>query len=102
MQTFNYKFKEAAIHDLIDIVEHLNGFSPKTAAKYYDLIHEKAKALTIFPMARPLVRDERLRELGIRWTFANNYMIFFSVDEENSLVLIERIRYSRMEHDTII
>ena len=102
MQIFNYKFKKAAIQDLIGIVEHLNGYSPQTAAKYYGLIHEKAKALTSFPMARPLVRDERLRALGIRWTFANNYMIFFSVDEKNSLVLIERIRFARMEHDTII
>jgi len=102
MRNYNVIMLQTAHDDLDDITTHLKKYSLETANKYFHLILEKMLSLTTFPMARPFVRDIRLRELGIRWTYANNYTIFFKVNDERGLVFIERILYSRMEYDTII
>ena len=102
MQSFKVKFTEKAIENLIDITEYLNKFSPETALKYYNLIRERANSLNIFSTGYPLVRNERLREIGIRWTYARNYTIFFTVDEENNIVYIESIMHSRRAYDALL
>jgi len=88
--------------DLADIVNYLNKFSPGTATKYAKLIYKKMNALDVFPNAHPFVRNERLRELGMRWTSARNYTIFFCVDEKKSVVYIEHIMYARCSFDAIL
>lgn len=102
MQNFHVILTDRAKADLVDIVGYLNKFSVETGTKYVKLIYKKMNALKTFPRACPLVRIERLRKYGIRWTVARNYAIFFTIDEENSIVYIERIMYSRREYDALL
>jgi len=102
MQNFKVRLTENAINDLIGITKYLNNFASETALKYYNLIHEKTNSLSVFPTGYPLVRDERLRDLGIRWTCVRNYTIYFTVDEKNNIVFIENILYSRRAYDALL
>lgn len=102
MQIFKVKLTESAIRDLIGITEYLNNFSAETALRYYDLIHEKANSLGILPTGYSLVRDDRLRKLGIRWAYVRNYTLYFTVDEKNHIVFVENILYSRRAYDVIL
>jgi len=102
MQIFEVRISPEYREDLIGIVEYLNKFSPIIGAKYYALIQEKVSSLKTMPFRCPLVRDEILAEKGFRWIFAKNYVIFFTVDERESIVYIERILYSRVAFDVLL
>ena len=102
MQKYDIIVLETADRDLDDIIVYLSNFSPNIAQRYYDEITIKMTSLTSMPNRYPLVRDELLSKKGIRWVFAKNYVIFFTVDESESIVYIERILYSRMAYDVLL
>jgi len=93
---------EAAEQDLNDIIDYLNKFSPEIGSRYYRLIKEKLYDLREISTSYPLIRNERLRELGFRWTSVKNYMIFFAVDEIHNKVVVKRIQYARRDFDALL
>ena len=88
--------------DLFEMLDCLNGFSKTTAERYYELVNRKIDTLRMAPFGATYVRDERLRALGYRWIYIRNYCLFFIVHEEEQIVQIERIQYSRREMDLIL
>ena len=102
MKKYNIIFSPDADNDLADIVLYLGGFSPNIALKYYDEITAKAYTLETMPFRCSLVRDESLAEKGVRRISAKNYDIYFTVDEGENTVYIERILYSSMAFDVLL
>ena len=102
MKLFNIKVSPSAKSDLKDITEYLSEFDHRIATKYRNIIGDAIASLHTMPLRCPLVRDELLAEKGFRWIFAKNYVVFFTVDEENGIVYIERILYSRMAYDVLL
>ena len=102
MQEYNVVLSETAENDLDEVVEYLSNFSPSIARNYYDEIMVKALSLSLMPQRCPFVQDDDLRKRGYRWLFVRNYTIFFIIDEENNLVDIRAIMYSRREFTALL
>jgi plasmid stabilization system protein ParE len=62
-----------------------------------ELLEETMASLSDMPQRYPFVTDERLSQMGYRKLPVKNYIVFFSVDEKNNVVDVERILYVRRD-----
>jgi len=97
MKCYSVNVSEIAEIDLHDIITYIaNQFdAEETAQEMYDEIEKKLMSLATFPERATLVDDDRLRLLGYRKIMIKNYIVFFTIDKQNSIVNIERILYQR-------
>ena len=84
-----------AKEDLKSIVFYIknNLKEPAIAKKYAKIIKEEIMSLSYFPERNAIITDKSLINLQIRKTIVKNYIIFYKVNEESSIVNIERILY---------
>ena len=99
---YDIEIMPKALEDLDGIAEYLYGFSPVIAAKYKELIKAQILSLRHMPKSYALVRVQRLADLGFRWAYVRNYVIFFTVDEERKVVTVQRISYSSRDYDALL
>lgn len=104
MAKFRVEVSEPAENDLVDIVRYITSqlSSPVSALNMLEKIEEAMAGLTDLPQRCPFVRDEHLSQLGYRKLIVKNYVVFFSIDEKNKTVNIERILYFRRDWLTIL
>ena len=84
-----------AKEDLKSIVFYINNNlkEPAIAKKYAKIIKEEIMSLSYFPQRNAIITEESLKNLQIRKIVVKNYIIFYKVNEESSVVNIERILY---------
>ena len=99
MATYRVDVSEPAEDDLRDIVRYVSSQldAPLTALQMIDTIEEAIKGLSKMPQRYPLVNDDRLASMGHRKLMVKNYIVFYSIDEEDKIVDIERILYARRD-----
>ncbi len=99
MQSYNIDVSEPTENDLRDIVRYIASelSSPVTALNMLDIIEHAIKSLEEAPHRCPYINDKRLAVMGYYKLIAENYIIFFTIDEDNIAVNIERILYKRRE-----
>ena len=102
MQKYKVVFADVADSDLEDIVIYLSNFSKNIALKCYDEIIRKANSLNTMPERCPHVNDEPLRKAGYRWISANNYIIFYIVNNISNTVQIRRVLYSGRDYTALL
>jgi len=104
MAEYKVEGSESAEKDLRDIVRYISSQfdAPMTALKMMDIIEEAVNSLEDMPQRCPLVADERLAALGYRKLIVKNYFVFFTVDEQNKVVDIERILHARRDWQRIL
>jgi len=90
---------EFAENDLHDIVRYIASqfFAPVAALNMMELLEEAMASLSTMPQRFPLVIDERLAQMGYRKLNVKNYNVFYSIDEKNKVVDVERILYVRRD-----
>jgi plasmid stabilization system protein ParE len=92
-----------ADEEINGVVEYLDeNFSSDIAMRYFDYIYETIRSLSIMPNRCPLVRNGELRKQGYRWVPVENYTVYFIVNDEKSIVRIERIMHSSRDYTAII
>jgi plasmid stabilization system protein ParE len=99
MAKYRVDISEPAENDLVDIVRYIASqlSAPLSALNMMDLLEEAMTGLSNLPQRFPLVGDERLSQMGYRKLIVKNYGVFFSIDEKNKVVNIERILYVRRD-----
>ena len=99
MEQYRVDVSEVAENDLEDIVRYIaSQFSaPVTALRMMDLFEVAMASLTEMPQRFSLLNDERLSQMGYRKLAVNNYLVFFSIDEQSKVVDVERILYARRD-----
>ena len=102
MKKYDLIITPLAMGDIESITDYLNTFSPNISLNYYENIDQAIFSLSTMPERCALVRNESLREKGYRWISARNYTIYFVVDNQNNVVRIERVLYSKREYDVIL
>ena len=104
MAEYKVEGSESAEKDLRDIVRYISSQfdAPMTALKMMDIIEAAVNSLEDMPQRCPLVADERLAALGYRKLIVKNYFVFFTVDEQNKVVDIERILHARRDWQRIL
>lgn len=71
--------------------------SPSSAKSTVQKIINSINALTLFPEKHQIYNGIKLNENDIRYITVNNYMVFYSIDNSNSHILIIRIIYGRRD-----
>jgi len=99
MSKYRVDVSEPAENDLRDIVRYIVAqlSAPVSALHMLELLEETMAGLSDMPQRCPLVADERLSQMGYRKLNVKNYIVFFSVDEKNKVVDVERILYGRRD-----
>lgn len=97
MAHYSVDISEPAEEDLLSIAKYIaSQFSaPETALEMMEHLETAMLSLSHMPERYPLVKDERLAQLGYRKLSVKNYIVFFSIDEKNKVVDVERILYGR-------
>jgi len=72
-------------------------FSPDIAKLYLAEIRRAINSLAMMPKRFTLIFDEELTPLGYRKLMVKNYIIFFTVNDEENTVYIQRVHYNRRD-----
>jgi addiction module RelE/StbE family toxin len=70
---------------------------PAIADKFLISIEQSVESLAAMPERCGLVHDERLAIKGYRTLVVRHHMIFYTIDEQNSTIIIARILYARRD-----
>jgi toxin ParE1/3/4 len=99
MAKYSVDVSDPAEGDLGEIVRYIASqlSVPISALRMMELFEEAMEDLSDMPQRYPFVVDERLAQMGYRKLPVKNYIVFFSVDEKNKVVDIERILYGRRD-----
>lgn len=99
MAKYRVDVSEPAENDLKDIVRYIASqlSAPISATRMMELLEEAMLSLSDMPQRCPFVSDDRLCQMGYRKLIVKNYVVFFSIDEKNKVVDVERILYSRRD-----
>jgi addiction module RelE/StbE family toxin len=99
MAKYRVDVSEPAENDLRDIVRYIASqlSVPISATRMMELFEEAMLSLSDMPQRCPLVSDDRLSQMGYRKLIVKNYVVFFSIDEKNKVVDVERILYGRRD-----
>ncbi|MBS3902592.1 MAG: type II toxin-antitoxin system RelE/ParE family toxin [Dethiobacter sp.] len=97
MAKYRVDVSEPAEDDLRDIVRYIASqlSAPVSALHMMELLEEAMTGLSDMPQRCPLVADDRLSQMVYRKLVVKNYVVFFSIDEKNKDVDIERILFGR-------
>lgn len=98
-EKFNIYVSKRAENDLKEIVLYIKEKleEPNIARNYSKLLKEKIKTLEHFPERFAIIDDFRTRKLVIR-----NYVVFYSINEENRVVNVKRILYGATDWENKI
>ena len=104
MDEYRVDVSDPAEGDLRDIVRYISSEldAPITALNMLETIEEALSGLETFPQRHPKVRDERLAAMGYRILVIQNYMAFFTINESENVVDVERILYGRRDWKRIL
>ncbi|HNX29623.1 MAG TPA: type II toxin-antitoxin system RelE/ParE family toxin [Syntrophomonadaceae bacterium] len=99
MAKYRVDVSEPAENDLKDIVRYITSqlSAPISALSMIELFEDAMAGLADMPQRYPFVADERLAQMGYRKLSLKNYVVFYSIDEGNKVVDIERILYGRRD-----
>ena len=97
MVKFRVDVSEPAEEDLRDIVRYISTqlSVPSTALKMMEVVEEAISKLSDMPYGHPLVRDNRLASMGYRQLTIKKYIAFYTINEKEKVVDVERILYGR-------
>jgi len=99
MAKYRVDVSDPAESDLGDIIRYIASqlSAPLSALHLMEILEEAMEDLSDMPQRYPFVSDERLAQMGYRKLSVKNYIVFFSIDEKDKVVDIERILYGRRD-----
>jgi plasmid stabilization system protein ParE len=99
MAQYRVDVSDPAESDLGEIIRYIASqlSVPISALRMMELLEEAMEGLSELPQRYPFVADERLGQMGYRKLPVKNNVVFFSIDERNKVVDIERILYGRRD-----
>ncbi|MCL2323951.1 MAG: type II toxin-antitoxin system RelE/ParE family toxin [Actinomycetia bacterium] len=97
MANYRVELAEPAEDDLRDIARYISAqlSAPITALRMMEIIEKALRGLSEMPKRCPLVRDDRLAGLGYRALLVEHYVAFYSINESEKVVNVERVLYAR-------
>ena len=102
--SYQLHITSAAEHDLIRAVDYIEFTlkNPDAADKLLDTATEQINSLSDLPQKFHLVNDPVLASWGIRSVIINNYLAFYTIDEEKQMVIIVRFLYQKSNWSSIL
>jgi len=96
LQNYKVFFSRAAYEDLEEIYRYVKEKSHdfKKAKEIYERIIEQTSKLEYFPKKHPVIQINSTPYSNIRMFVIDNYVAFYTIDEEEYKVRVERIFHS--------
>ena len=96
---FDVKYSEQAAEDLDEIIMYISNqlLAPQAAYNFYLAVQKKNVQLRDNPFIYPLHHDETLRGKGLRFIPIGNYLMFFLINESESVVDVARVLYGKRD-----
>ena len=104
LKNYEVRIMPSADIDMQTIYEYIaNTFSSyENADNTIDAIEEKINSLTKVPKRGMQYPAEPWKSRGLRMVFANNYTIFYYVFDEENIVKVVKVAYSKMDFDQML
>jgi len=101
---YNIHITRAAEADLNSAVEYIDHIlqNPQAADHLLLEAEEKIMDLAVFPEKYSLAEDPVLNIWGIRFTAVKNYLVFYTVSEEEKCIYIIRFLHSKQNWTAIL
>ena len=92
---------ERDIMGAVDYIE-FNLKNPDAADHLLDEATKQINSLSDLPEKFRLADDPVLASWGIRFVIVNNYLAFYTIDEDRKLVIVVRFLYQKSNWNTIL
>lgn len=76
--------------------------NPDAADNLLDTVEEQIRSLSEMPERYRIVDDPVLSSWEIRFVIINNYLAFYTIEEEQQLVIIVRFLYQKSNWNSIL
>jgi addiction module RelE/StbE family toxin len=96
---YNLEFLPIAKNDMLEIVEYISGElkSPAAAERLAEEFVSSAQRICEFPYANNLYTPIKPLEKEYRRIIVNNYLMFYTVDEQSKTVTVMRVIYAKRD-----
>lgn len=104
MDSYEVIMTPDAIEDLTGLRDYISGvlLAPDTALSYIQFLRKKISSLEYMPGSIAPVQDEPWHSMGIRKIIAKNFYIYYRIDEDNKIVYVLNVIYSRRDQLRIL
>lgn len=102
--SYQLHITSAAERDIMRAVDYIE-FSlknPDAADNLMDVTAKQISSLTDLPKKFHIVDDPILASWGIRFVMINNYLAFYTIDEEKKTVIVVRFLYKKSNWISIL
>ena len=101
---YSVNITNLAEEDILATVKYISNAlkNPIAANNLLDEIEKHEKILEETPNIYPFVNDEYLSQKGIKYLIIKNYIMFYTIDENNKNVNVVRFLYGRMNWQIIL
>lgn len=99
MQNYEIEITEHAFSSLREISHYITYdlMSPQAAVNILKSIWDNINSLNSFPARIPLTAEEPWHGLEIHKMISGNYLIYFTIDEDNGKVQVTDVIYARRD-----
>ena len=101
---FQIHITRTAEQDLEEAADYIEFVlkNPTAADNLLDLASEKISALSGNPKIYPIVEDPVLHSWGIRFVTVNNFLAFYTINENANMIYIVRFLYGKRDWNHIL
>ena len=101
---YEVEITKAAEQDIEEIFTYISEklYNSTSAMRMVELLDKNIKALADSPEGYPLVKDDYLRSIGIRFIPIKNYIVFYTFDKTQSKVCVVRVLYGKRNWKEIL
>ncbi len=102
--SYQIHITSTAEHDIMRAADYIEFTlkNPTAADNLLDIVTEEIGSLANLPRKFRLVDDPVLASWGIRFVIINNYLAFYTIDEENQTVFIIRFLFQKSNWASIL
>lgn len=94
---YEIEITEAAQRDFENIYMYISGnlCNKQAAHRLVALLDKNIRSLADMPEGYPLVRDDYLQAIGLRYISVKNHIIFYTVNADEQKVYVIRVLYGK-------
>jgi len=102
--SYSINITDLAEEDILATVRYIANTlkNPVAANNLLDEIERHEKILEDTPNIYPFVNDVYLSDKGLKYVIIKNYLMFYTIDEDNKIVNIIRFLYKRRDWKNIL
>jgi plasmid stabilization system protein ParE len=101
---YSINITDIAEEDILNTVKYIADVlkAPIAANNLLDEIEKHEEILENTPNIYPFVPDEYLAQKGLKFTMIKNYLMFYTINEDEKMVTIIRFLYGRRDWKNIL